>query len=127
MKNLYILLLSLISINSLAQTEVMSMMGMKEHVFRTLQDDFFYDSKDTIVIEQENGNLVNYIFKGGIVDHAIIVRSANQMTTTLTWLETLTKEDDYYFYSMNDHLYGLFLMELMDESYFGLFVTRMPD
>ena len=127
MKNLYILLLSLISTNSLAQTEVMSMMGMQEHVFRTLQDDFFYDSKDTIVIEQENGNLVNYIFKGGIVDHAIIVRSANQMATTLTWLETLTKKDDYYFYSMNDHLYGLFLIELMDESYFGLFVTRLPD
>lgn len=121
-KHFILLGIILLGINSQAQ---ISFLGKTLNQVRISYDSVVYDVTDTLAVINTEGECINYIAINDTIDHAIKVLPLNKKGAITESLKTMIESNGKYFFDYNEGLYCMYILELMDNEYFGLYLRRI--
>jgi hypothetical protein len=120
MKKLLILLLLLFTFNSKAQIEYI---GQSITSIYANYDSIIYQSTDTIVVYDEN--YINFVSVNDTIDHVIKILPNSNKDIIEESFSSMIVARDRYFFEYDEGLYYTYIIELMDDDYFGLYLGRV--
>lgn len=114
-------MLILFSLNSQAQQ--LYLLGESLDSVKIYYDSIVYQNTDTLVVQDDY--MINFIAEDNIITHFIKILPFEMREIIDLAFNTMIKSEDKYFFEYYDGLYVMYILELMDEDYFGLVVGRV--
>lgn len=119
MKNILYLFL-LFTLNSQAQ---LNYIGEPISSVKKNYDSIVYESKDTLVVNDVN--YINFIAINDTITHLVKILPTSYRQVIYESFETMIESKGKYFFEYEEGLYCMYIVELEDINYFGLYLGRI--